>query len=285
MTSPQGPDKAIELLGDLLATKYNSWIFKAQRMRQGKLNARAIAVVLADYVYKGQATPNNVRQLRDKTDRMLNKGILTRETLDLFIAAFKMSDEDAAELKSLMPRTTKLPSVLTAPAFTVLSLRDVCFVNDHGVPQEQRTTLFVAAGPHGLSRYQVFFDTNRVACEAHDSTVSKLREAGKDWAATIALRVPLAPGERAELSYAARFGYQRPHPYYVRTATQPMSDVTVEVKFSRGVTYDRVTRLLHITETGGGIEEVYKPANGAVTCHAEFLQEVSMGFRWPAPKL
>ncbi|HSW80762.1 MAG TPA: hypothetical protein VLG40_00025 [Candidatus Saccharimonas sp.] len=284
MSNPQRPKLFIgNFLTELLATKYKpTWLPYEQR-RRNIVNTKAVARVLAAHIEKsdGQSVSDvELKRLCDKVSRALNQNIVQPPTLKLFVEAFAMDKSDEVQLFALLsPVDAQGVPQTSIDNYTILSSRDVCVVNASGVPTRQETMQIVRAGAAGLSTYAITFDTDSVVCETILGRISPLEKTGpRRWTAHITR--PLAPYQTGVIKYAAVFNYSRPHPYFARTATRLMRDVSITVVFQSVQPPQRILRTWQVPATGGYIEERYLPRDNKAHCAVEMLQDLRLGFRW-----
>src|SRR4051794_41099935 len=89
------------LLGE---PRYRRRWLRYSSARRGQPSRAAVAAVLAEHLFEtGQVGwDHQPRSLENRVGRALNGQRLSDRTLELFIAAFAMTDEDAEELRTLL---------------------------------------------------------------------------------------------------------------------------------------------------------------------------------------
>ena len=124
MTEPQleaGREAAGRYLRELLLRpgRYRQlWESRAQRSRPGAINHLAVADVLAQYLWNSPRVSGHSdvlpHQLKDTVGRALSGRLLSRSTLNLFVAAFGFSEQEQERLWRLWRGTGRI-TVLAGP--------------------------------------------------------------------------------------------------------------------------------------------------------------------------
>ena len=124
MTEPQlaaGRQAAGRYLRELLMRpgRYRQlWELRAERTRPGAINHLAVASVLAHYLWNapraGGSSDVLARQLKDTVGRALSGRVLSRSTLETFVAAFGFTPQEADRLWRLWRGTGRI-TVLAGP--------------------------------------------------------------------------------------------------------------------------------------------------------------------------
>ena len=114
----QGARQAGRYLRELLlrTDRYRArWIAESERLR-GEINHMAVAKVLAAYVARHPTATRGFgiegRNIKDTVVYALRGERLSRETLELFIGAFSIKDEDAAHLWKQWEGAERAPAVI-----------------------------------------------------------------------------------------------------------------------------------------------------------------------------
>jgi hypothetical protein len=258
-TSP-GASDAGRYLALLLARRpYRQRWDKPQYVRRGRrdqLHHTAIAQVVADYL---QASPREGRpedrdvepgQLLSLISNALNGVRLSHETVQVFIAAFEISREDAERVWQIhggaatVRMLTDPPVVPAETAAALLSDRHRTHsVHDHhylgadGLPYKHETLQVIEAAVAGLDRYAYAFDTDALTVEVllGGRLTGPLYHAKAGiYAVDILLDRALGLGERHTLKYQTTFRYRtRPEPEFRRAMSVRVEDADLKVTFHR----------------------------------------------------
>jgi hypothetical protein len=162
------------------------WESRAERTRPGAINHLAVADVLARHLWHspraGGSSDVLARQLKDTVGRALSGRMLSRATLETFIAAFGFTPQEADRLWRLWRgagRITVLSgprAMRSAPAAAVagalgprrhqtVSLHDHVYIGADRKPSRTRTLQVVEAIVDGLDRIPYLYDTSVVTLE------------------------------------------------------------------------------------------------------------------------
>jgi hypothetical protein len=217
-------------------------------VRRGELSRAAVAAVLAAHLFDtgevgGEHRP---RSLENRVGRALNGTRLSDRTLELFIAAFGMTDAHAEELRALLhgrPATAAL-NVAEAlrgerpkPPRTVRTLQ---VAEHHEVGADRSPSLHVTRqlleAVEETDRYHYVFDTPHAAVSVSSggTAVDAFRVSGTPLCVVeILLSERLLPGQTTHLEFRTVFSYPAPPaPEFRRGVTASVRHVAMTVRFS-----------------------------------------------------
>jgi len=151
----------------------------------------------------------NEASLKDRVSRALRGEVLSPETLQLFIAAFRMTDEHAATLRQQREGTQQALIVIgnleppeqisghQAPRHETLMLHEHHWLGLDGLPVRHRTQMNLRSRIDGLSNYQYRFDTPHVKVKTvRGGQCGELYQLSDDvWAVDLSFPRSLARGE------------------------------------------------------------------------------------------
>jgi hypothetical protein len=227
-------------------------------VRRAELSRAAVAAVLAAYLFEtGEVGwDHRPRSLENRVGRALNGGRLSDRTLELFIAAFGMSEEHADELRALrrgLPTDARLV-VATAlsgerpmPRRTARTLQ-VAEHHEIGADRSPRrhVTRQLLEAVEETDRYHYAFDTPYAAVSVltGGTPVAAFRVAGTPLCVVeILLAEPLLPGQTTHLEYQTTFSYpEPPTPRFRRGVTAGVRHLALTVRFDRAVQPREVLR-------------------------------------------
>lgn len=286
---------------ELLQTTYRSkWREYSYRSREGKVNALAVATVVANYVAthptgnRGDGTES--RNLKDVVYRALNVQGLSLETLNLMIDAFNISDTDARTLHDLWDGSTKpriligtmAPLEAPGPPYQTVQRHEFHYLGAHGQPVRHRTIQGIKALVDGYDTHRYVFDTSEAEVERiHGGTPSKPRQLrGNLWVVDIALPVVLNRGDTLSMEYITKFRNVEPlAPNFRYAAHQRVADIMWRVEFHPAKLPTRVEwaewqdyRPPNEKVTYSEIVEL--DSEHAVYRHLEFMESATAGFVW-----
>ncbi|HEV2371312.1 MAG TPA: hypothetical protein VGS19_04005 [Streptosporangiaceae bacterium] len=281
------------------------------RARSGEITQLAVAEVLARrlWSYPRVASDEDVlpRQLKDTVARALSGMLLSRQTLNLFISAFGITDSEADRLWRLWEGSGRV-SVLSGPrameettqeevrsAFgprrhQTLSLHDHVNLAPDGRVARTRTIQVVEAIVDGLDAIPYIYDTNALTLEVGqgcgDVSGELIPVSEGMWAISIPLAKELSAGETASLEYVTTYRYPGnldPHEREFRRAVmRRLENVDIRVEFHPDTLPARVWWAVWDGVDGDIIE--YEPAPlGAqheVHRYLRSVEKTVVGFRW-----
>jgi len=175
----------------------------------------------------------NEASLKDRVSRALRGEVLSPETLQLFIAAFRMTDEHAATLRQQREGTQQALIVIgdleppeqisghQAPRHETLMLHEHHWLGPDGLPARHRTQMNIRAGVDGLSHYQYRFDTPHARVKAvRGGQCGELYQLSDDvWAVDLSFPRSLARGEMHYMEFWTLLKYDVPPPREMRLET------------------------------------------------------------------
>ncbi|MGD0924038.1 MAG: hypothetical protein ABR926_02455 [Streptosporangiaceae bacterium] len=237
MTEPQlaaGREAAGRYLRELLLRpgRYRQlWESHAQRSRPGAINHLAVADVLAQHLWESPRSAGHsdvlAHQLKDTVGRALSGRLLSRSTLDLFVAAFGFSGQEQERLWRLWHGSGRI-TVLTGPRamrsgaaaevagvlgprrHQTVSLHDHVYADADRRLARTRTLQVVEALADGLDAIPYLYDTNAVALELGQGCAGApgpVRRIGELYGTDIRLARSLGLGETITLEYWTSYHY------------------------------------------------------------------------------
>jgi hypothetical protein len=237
VTEPQlaaGREAAGRYLRELLLRpgRYRQlWESHAQRSRPGAINHLAVADVLARHLWDSPRAAGHsdvlAHQLKDTVGRALSGRLLSRSTLDLFMAAFGFSGQEQERLWRLWRGTGRI-TVLAGPRamrpgaaaevagvlgprrHQTVSLHDHVYTDENRRLARTRTLQVVEALADGLDRIPYLYDTNAVTLELGQGCAGApgpVRRIGEVYGTDIRLARSLGVGETITLEYWTSYHY------------------------------------------------------------------------------
>jgi hypothetical protein len=172
--------------------------------------------------------------------------VLSRDTLELFITAFKMTGHHADTLRrqlsgdeharvvvaQLPPPNDSLLSAL--PRYKTISLREYHYLGPDGRPLKHRTVRDIRSLVEGLDQYRYTFDTSELAVErisgGRPGSPYELQD--NLWAVDIDLPRTLNSGDEHSVEFESRFSYRSTvEPCMRRVAHERFENVALRVEF------------------------------------------------------
>jgi hypothetical protein len=209
----------------LSAPPYHRRWQRYSSVRRGELSRAAVAAVLAAHLFEiGEVDwDHRPRSLENRVGRALNGDRLSDRTLELFIAAFEMTDEHAEELRALrrgrlpgdrLDVTAALSGERPMPRRTARTLQ-VAEHHEIGADRSPRhhVTRQLLEAVEETDRYHYVFDTAHAAVSVltGGTPVAAFRVSGTALCAVeILLTEPLLPGQTTHLEYRTAFDYPEP---------------------------------------------------------------------------
>jgi hypothetical protein len=306
--SPEAQQAARYLAELLQLQPYRKLWFQSAlvtRARRGDVHHGAVARVLATHLRanprKGYPEDPWIRgtQLEPLVSRVLSRGYLSTQTLQLFITVFRISDEHASRLWRLYEGTDKirvLTDISVIPPKTAaalqparhrtLSVHEHHYLGSDGLPARHRTQQVIQATAEKLDRYPYRFDTNALTVEVEEGgyLVGPLYQVYDDiYAIDILLDEALAHRETTVLSYVTVFHYQEaPRSEFRRAAQGEIKDVSIRVAFHP----DKLPMKVW-WGTWEGVEgemsereSVALKKDGSISRHLEAIENTVVGFCW-----
>jgi len=270
LTEPQlaaGRQAAGRYLRELLMRpgRYRQlWELHAERTRPGAINHLAVASVLAHYLWNapraGGSSDVLARQLKDTVGRALSGRMLSRSTLETFVAAFGFTPQEADRLWRLWRGTGRI-TVLVGPRamrsghaaavagvlgprrHQTVSLHDHVYIGADRKPSRTRTLQVVEAIADGLDRVPYIYDTNAVTLELGQGCAGApgpFRQIGDlVYATDIPLTRSLGLGETHTLEYQTSYHYdgspdEREEREYRRAVMGSLENFDMRIEFDPG---------------------------------------------------
>lgn len=286
------------LLRELLATKpryVRAWRVHGGRQR-GAINQRAVARVLALYLWDAGIRPESEVTLPEQLKNVVNRALLgkrlTAATLENFIGAFDFDEGDQRLLWDLLvgsdgiSHTIKRPRPMARPQIhRTVFLVERYYIDDQRMLARRRTVQCLEAREDGVSAY--LFGHEPLAAEIeviHGGSVGRHYEYGHGLVGEdIVLEERLHKGERATLEYQVRYERNEPRTEVRRAARGRVENVTIAVHFSPS----RVPRCVRFAAwddhyLGDTVREepaLLTPTGSASVC-LPYIQQAVVGFRW-----
>ncbi|HEV7870239.1 MAG TPA: hypothetical protein VGO95_03165 [Modestobacter sp.] len=242
----------------LVEPRYRRSWQRYSSVRRGELSRAAVAAVLAAHLFETGEVGwgHRPRSLENRVGRALNGQRMSDRTLELFIAAFAMTDEHADELRALVrgvPATeglvvaTALSGERPMPRRTARTLQ-VAEHHEVGADRSPRRhvtrQLLEAVGR--TDRYHYAFDTAHatISVLTGGTPVAAFRVAGTPlFVVEIVLAEPLLPGQTTHLEYQTDFDYpEPPAPEFRRGVTPSVRHLALTVRFAVAVRPREVLR-------------------------------------------
>jgi hypothetical protein len=171
--------------------------------------------------------------------------VLARDTLELFIRAFDITDEHASILWrqwagdeparvviGQLPPPDGAPSA--APIYETVSLREYHYLGPDGQPSAHRTVRDIRSLVDGFDAYRYSFETNEVTVQriSGGQPGEPRHRHGDIWSVDIALPRTLNKGDEHSLEFETRFHYTHPaEPCLRRAAHARFENVVLRVEF------------------------------------------------------
>jgi hypothetical protein len=267
-------------------------------VRRTELSRAAVATVLADHLADiGEVgVEHRARSLENRVGRALNGDRLSDRTLELFIAAFGMTDEHAEELRALRRARPPANRMVVATALegegpllrrTVRTLQ-VAEHHELGVDRSPRRHLTrqLVEAVERTERYSYAFDTEHAAVTVlcGGVPVRAHRVAGTSLCAVeILLETPLLPGQTSHLEYETTFGYpEPPAPEFRRGVTAEVRHLALTVRFDPAAAPRQVWRgrWADVSATEPAEAEPVQLVGGQTSMEAVPDGTCVLGYRW-----
>ncbi|MFC9250033.1 hypothetical protein [Amycolatopsis thailandensis] len=263
------------------------------------IHQRAVCHVLSDHLWSRDSQVREARSLKDVVSRALSGTVLSAKTLELFIAAFHMTDLHADQLRAL--RSGDDPSRIaivrpspddhdnrTRPRYQTVALHEHHVINEHGLPSHHRTMQIIRAQDE-ISSYRYRFDTSAAAIDVHRGgtagEIYSTSEAGV-YAVDITFDRPRKPGETVSLEYSTTLRYPTPPPPEFRRASRRrVENVEIHVQFSTRRLPDQVWWAVwdHLDDSRPiSLEPLPVEPDGTVHRYLDTLEGI-VGFQWTFP--
>jgi hypothetical protein len=288
----------------LLRDYRDRWIrYQRERERSGEVHQRAVTEVLKRFVDRNRAQKRyrgvSLDSLPQRVSRALRGDVLSRTTLELFIDAFRISENDSRLLRRIHDGTDKI-RVLTGPSAVppgtaaalgparhrTTSLHEHHYVGADGLPAWHRTQQVIEATEDGLDRYPYRCDTSALAVEVEEGgrLAGPLYPIGGGlFALDILLDEPLELGSETPLTYLTLFHYEQVPPREMRrVARGTMRNVSIRVEFHPDKIPQRVWWAVWDGIDGEIVErdEFQLRASRYVFKRLDAIEQSVVGFTW-----
>lgn len=231
MAQAEGRRAASDYLRQLLlkpGAYRQAWELHVVRTRPGGINHLAVSDVLARYLsgLNGRGAAVVARQLKDTVSRSLSGRLLSKPALELFIAAFGFTADEADRLRKLWngagtvrvlsgshavpPQSERtILHALGPRRHQTLTMHDHVYVDASGRLARVRTMQVIEASVPATDRIPYLYDTSSLTVEVGEGCTGlsgELRQLREDVFATeILLARPLALGETTTIEYTTTF--------------------------------------------------------------------------------
>lgn len=288
------------LLAERMAYR-RQWLRHEQRsgnLDGSTLHQGAICQVLAQHLWDSGEAPetqcNLPRQLKDRVSRALRGADVSAATLELFVAAFGMTEVDTNDLWALWYGQTTLvlgdgagqpQSLPVQRGFETVSVHERHTIGSQQSPIEHRVSHVIRATT-AFHRYTFQFDTHAAdVFVLHGGTAGPLRQVEEGFhAVDIELPQTLYPGETAGLEYAITFNYPRPPaPCFRRGFRRRAFALSMEVSFQPDClpTNLRWARWgSHLDSEPNRTETVRLDSSGSAHRFLATVENAAVGFVW-----
>ena len=317
MTEPQqaaGREAAGRYLRELLLRpgRYRQlWESHAQRSRPGAINHLAVAEVLAQYLWESPRAAGHSdvlpHQLKDTVGRALSGRLLSRSTLELFVAAFGLSGQEEERLWRLWRGTGRI-TVLAGPRamrsgaaaevagvlgprrHQTVSLHDHVYAGADRRLARTRTMQVVEALVEGLDRIPYLYDTNAVTLELGQGCAGApgpVRRIGDLYGTDIRLARSLGLGETITLEYWTSYHYDADptdpaEQQYRRAVMNTLENFDMRIEFHPDQLPDTVWWAVWDGLEGQVLdqEQVTPDSQHSVHRYLRSLERSVVGFHW-----
>ncbi|MBR7832582.1 hypothetical protein KDL01_04890 [Actinospica durhamensis] len=294
-------------LNELLLTEYRrQWYYRGDRNRSNKVNTMAVAYVLAVHRLGDTAVEveyqEDAKRIKDTVYRALVGRILTRETLELFMDAFAMSEAHCETLARLWdgtaaprvligdmpPIARPNPAARTKRRYETVQRHEFHYLGADGQPVRHRTIQTIRALVDGYSVHPYTFDLSEVELEfvLGGAPSEPYQLQGTHWAVDVQLPETLSIGQAVPMEFSTIFRNDAPLEPCFRYAThQRLTDLMFRVEFHPRC----LPRSVHWTEWRDYREpdDVVTHSQSAalnrehsVVQHLEVLENAVAGFAW-----
>jgi len=280
------------------------WAGRAGRTQLDEIHQGAVAEVLASYLRRNADDANDHaiegRQLKDRVGRALAGRTLSKETLDLFVNAFDMTEDDRRDLVALWTGSSKVfvlagtegvpPDVvetLKLPGYRPVSVHEHHVIGEAGLPIRHQTMQVLRALRNGVDRYRYHFDTDAVTvhtgpgCQEVLGPVHEVRP--EIFSVDILLAKPLDTDDTISIEYTTTFDYRTaPEPIFRKAVQGRIESVDLRVQFSPRKTPHRIWWTVWETLDGPPVEQVSVDLDNQLTTqrYLEEMENIIAGFRW-----
>jgi hypothetical protein len=266
------------------------------------LSQSAVAQVIAKHLWdSGERSDSKTglpRELKDRVHRALHGEALSGETLNWFIDAFQMTDQDAGKLRETLASGlsrlgTSVIDTLRPPQWLPIQQRHrtVSAFERHIIGPDRRaiahkTMRAIVAREDGVDSYPYRFvpGASNVVVLHGGHVTARLEPPGSSPILEITLSTQLQRGQIASLEYQVEF---RPDAdiasEYRRVAHARADNVDIVVQFHRSQLPDRLWWTIWDDHKDGNVlgqEEVSLDPDGCVHRFVAYLENAAAGFCW-----
>jgi hypothetical protein len=297
-------------LAELLRTAYRSrWDRPeyVERAREGSgPHQGAVAHVLAEHLHyhPRERHPDDREvepsQLEPLVSRALNGTRLSRQTLEIFVSAFTMTEQHAEALREewnghrpaqviigQLPPPDEMPDYQPPQSDTVL-LHEHHRLGPEGLPVRHRTLVTIRSRIDGLASYQYRFDTPHAQVRTlRGGRQGDLYHAGGPiWAVDLTFPHPLSQGETHFMEFWTLLAYDEPPPCEMRRGThERIENLELRVEFDQRRLPGSVAwaEWGHYTGPGNHVvreEPCSADQERAVHRYVRVVQRAVVGFYW-----
>ena len=287
-----------------------AWERHVVRARPGAINQLAVSDVLARYLSQANAQAAAVlpHQIKDTVSRALSGRLLSKPALELFIAAFGFTADEADRLRKLWngsgairvlsgshavaPKAEEsITHALGPRRHQTLTMHDHVYVDAAGRIARARTMQVIEASMAQTDRIPYLYDTSSLTVEAGEGcagVTGAVRPLGAGMYATeLLLPRPLGLGETTTVEYTTTFRYpgdlddQRERQYR-RGALASLENFDLRIQFHPGRLPARVWWATWDGVDGPVLtqEPVVLDSLNAAQRYLRSLQRTVVGFHW-----
>ncbi len=287
-----------ELLRELLGTRaryIRAWRVHGDRQR-GEINQRAVAKVIALYLWDAGLRSDTEVDLPTQLKNIVNRALLgrrlTASTLEHFIRAFDMSEDDQRELWRVFAGDEGVAHTIVTPRgmarrqwHRTNSLFERYYLDVNRVVVSRRTVQGIEAKESGVDSYLFNHEPWVTQIDVvHGGRIGRHYEYGNGLVADdIVLDRPLLAGERTALEYVTQYEREYELSEVRRPARGRTSNVTLGLHFAPTAVPGQVWFSVwtdHIL--GAPVEEQpidLMPNASALVC-LPYIEQTVVGFRW-----
>jgi len=285
------------LLHDMLATRpryVRTWRVHGGRQR-AEVNQRAVARVLALYLWDRGLRPDTDVKLPERLKNVVNRALrgerLTASTLECFVGAFDMDEDDQRSLwraytgiEGVSHTVVRPPRMAKRQWHRTIALFERYYVGDSGLLKQRRTVQCIEAREDGVDSYFFFREPSAMQIEViHGGSVGRHYELEGFVVDEIILDCSLRRNERASLEYVTRYENDKPQLEVRRAARGRTENVTMAVHFDHRKVPRRVlfsTWRDHYFGEPLTQEQTVLSASGTVSVCIPFIEQTVVGFHW-----
>ncbi|MEV4118082.1 hypothetical protein [Micromonospora sp. NPDC049645] len=290
------------LLRQLLGSRpayVRAWRVHGDRQR-GEINQRAVAKVIALHLWEEGVRPDTEITLPLKLKNLVNRALtgqrLTASTLEQFIDAFAMPEEDQRELWRTYLGAEGIAQTVSVPRgmarrqwHRTVSLFERYYVDGERNLALRRTVQCIEAKEDGVDSYLFNHESSVTEINVvHGGRIGRHYEyAGGLIADDIVLEHVLSAGERAGLEYTSRYESGNGVTEVRRPARGRTANVTLAVHFAPPVFPTYVWFSVwadHILGQPVEDRKVRLQPSGTASICLPYMEQTVIGFRWRWPE-